>query len=100
MSLKFSDKIKLFQVNCVVMKGFNEDEVLDFVDLTKDREVDIRFIEYMPFTGNQWRDTKMMSFKEMMDVIKQNYADFQPLENKPNDTSKVILFFFYYKRSY
>lgn len=77
------------KVNCVVMKGFNDDEVLDFVALTKNKEVDIRFIEYMPFTGNQWRDTKMMSFREMLDVIKQNYADFQPLENKPNDTSKA-----------
>lgn len=77
------------KVNCVVMKGFNDDEVLDFVALTKDKEVDVRFIEYMPFTGNQWRDTKMMSFREMLDVIKQNYADFRPLENKPNDTSKA-----------
>lgn len=77
------------KVNCVIMKGFNDDEVVDFVDLTKDRDVDVRFIEYMPFTGNQWRDTKMMSFREMMDIIKQKYADFQPLENKPNDTSKA-----------
>ncbi|NWY25939.1 MOCS1 protein, partial [Pheucticus melanocephalus] len=39
------------QVNCVVMRGFNEDEVLDFVDLTKDLPLDVRFIEYMPFDG-------------------------------------------------
>ncbi|NXR44347.1 MOCS1 protein, partial [Hippolais icterina] len=39
------------QVNCVVMRGFNEDEVLDFVDFTKDLPVDVRFIEYMPFDG-------------------------------------------------
>ncbi|NXH48659.1 MOCS1 protein, partial [Dicaeum eximium] len=40
-----------FQVNCVVMRGFNEDEVLDFVDFTKDLPLDVRFIEYMPFDG-------------------------------------------------
>ncbi|NXO83927.1 MOCS1 protein, partial [Sitta europaea] len=39
------------QVNCVVMRGFNEDEVLDFVNLTKDLPLDVRFIEYMPFDG-------------------------------------------------
>ncbi|NXQ71034.1 MOCS1 protein, partial [Quiscalus mexicanus] len=39
------------QVNCVVMRGFNEDEVLDFVDFTKDLPLDVRFIEYMPFDG-------------------------------------------------
>ncbi|NWT69404.1 MOCS1 protein, partial [Prunella himalayana] len=39
------------QVNCVVMRGFNEDEVLDFVNFTKDLPLDVRFIEYMPFDG-------------------------------------------------
>ncbi|NWV07526.1 MOCS1 protein, partial [Ptilonorhynchus violaceus] len=39
------------QVNCVVMRGFNEDELLDFVDFTKDLPLDVRFIEYMPFDG-------------------------------------------------
>ena len=37
------------KVNCVVMKNFNDDEICDFVEWTKDRAVDIRFIEYMPF---------------------------------------------------
>ncbi|NXK94890.1 MOCS1 protein, partial [Formicarius rufipectus] len=39
------------QVNCVVMRGLNEDELLDFVDFTKDLPLDVRFIEYMPFDG-------------------------------------------------
>ncbi|NXE88944.1 MOCS1 protein, partial [Menura novaehollandiae] len=39
------------QVNCVVMRGFNEDELLDFVNFTKDLPLDVRFIEYMPFDG-------------------------------------------------
>ncbi|NWR93210.1 MOCS1 protein, partial [Furnarius figulus] len=38
-------------VNCVVMRGLNEDELLDFVDFTKDLPLDVRFIEYMPFDG-------------------------------------------------
>lgn len=41
------------QVNCVVMRGLNEDEILDFVALTKGLPLDVRFIEYMPFDG-QW----------------------------------------------
>jgi cyclic pyranopterin phosphate synthase len=39
------------KVNCVVMKGLNDDELCDFVELTKDKEVNVRFIEYMPFDG-------------------------------------------------
>jgi cyclic pyranopterin phosphate synthase len=34
------------------MRGINEDEILDFVEYTKDRDVYVRFIEYMPFDGN------------------------------------------------
>jgi cyclic pyranopterin phosphate synthase len=37
------------KVNVVVMKGFNEDELTDFVEFVKDRPIEIRFIEFMPF---------------------------------------------------
>lgn len=41
------------QVNCVVMRGLNEDELMDFVTLTERKPLDVRFIEYMPFDGKQ-----------------------------------------------
>lgn len=71
------------------MRGVNDDEIVDFVDFTKDRKVDIRFIEYMPFTGNKWETGKMVSFKEMKEIIKCKYPDLVTLPNSPNDTSKV-----------
>lgn len=77
------------KVNCVVMKNFNENEVCDFVEWTRDRAVDIRFIEYMPFSGNRWHTEKMLSFKEMMDMILKQFPDFEALPNGPNDTSKA-----------
>lgn len=51
------------KINCVVMKNFNENEICDFVAMTKDRNVDVRFIEYMPFTGNKWETDKMVTFR-------------------------------------
>lgn len=51
------------KINCVVMKQFNDTELCDFVAFTKDRNVDIRFIEYMPFTGNKWETEKMVTFQ-------------------------------------
>lgn len=42
------DKIKL---NVVLMGGFNDDEIGTFVELTKDRDLEIRFIELMPIGG-------------------------------------------------
>lgn len=35
----------------MVMRGLNDDELLDFVALTKGLPLDVRFIEYMPFDG-------------------------------------------------
>jgi cyclic pyranopterin phosphate synthase len=39
------------KLNVVVIKGLNDSEVLDFVKLTENRPVSVRFIEFMPFTG-------------------------------------------------
>lgn len=77
------------KVNCVVMKNFNEDEVCDFVEWTKDRAVDVRFIEYMPFSGNRWHNEKMLSYKEMLNMILEKFPNFHALPNGPNDTSKA-----------
>lgn len=78
------------KVNCVVMKGVNDEEICDFVEFTKDRNVTVRFIEYMPFDGNKWSDKKMVTFKEMVDAIKARYPDFAPTpdKNDKNDTTK------------
>lgn len=78
------------KVNCVLMKGFNDDELCDFVEMTRDRCVDIRFIEYMPFTGNRWDTSAMVPFREALATIRERYPDFAALENGPNDTSKAF----------
>lgn len=41
------------KINVVLMKEFNDDEINKFVEMTKDRPIDVRFIEMMPFTGQQ-----------------------------------------------
>ncbi|KAJ8985350.1 hypothetical protein NQ317_008381 [Molorchus minor] len=76
------------KVNCVVMKDFNDDEIVNFVELTKDKNIDVRFIEYMPFTGNRWEVDKLVPYKCMVDKIRAAYPDFYALDNGPNDTSK------------
>ncbi|PSN32356.1 Molybdenum cofactor biosynthesis protein 1 [Blattella germanica] len=77
------------KVNCVLMRGFNDDELCDFVELTQHRNLDVRFIEYMPFTGNKWNDEKMVSYQEMIQTVKERWPDFHCLPNGPNDTSKA-----------
>ncbi|NXD70954.1 MOCS1 protein, partial [Eolophus roseicapillus] len=76
------------KVNCVVMRGFNEDELLGFVDFTKDLPLDVRFIEYMPFDGNKWNSRKMVSYKEMLDTIKQQWPELEKLPCATSSTAK------------
>ncbi|NXL55702.1 MOCS1 protein, partial [Chordeiles acutipennis] len=76
------------KVNCVVMRGFNEDELLGFVDFTKDLPLDVRFIEYMPFDGNKWNFKKMVSYKEMLDTIKQRWPELEKLPCEISSTAK------------
>ncbi|XP_043252992.1 molybdenum cofactor biosynthesis protein 1 isoform X1 [Colletes gigas] len=77
------------KINCVVMKGFNDNELVDFVNLTKDRPVDVRFIEYMPFQGNKWNENKMVSFDTMKKMIRDTYPELRRLPNEYNNTSKA-----------
>ncbi|CAH2109281.1 unnamed protein product [Euphydryas editha] len=54
------------KVNTVLMKGFNDDEISDFVELTRERRVDVRFIEFMPFSGNRWDDARMVGERDAL----------------------------------
>lgn len=80
--------IKL-KINCVVMRGVNDREVLPFVDMTQEKNIEVRFIEYMPFDGNKWSKNKMFSYQEMLDLIRTKYPTLQKVQDHKNDTSKT-----------
>lgn len=61
------------KINTVVMKGFNDDELFDFVDFAKFFSLNVRFIEYMPFLGNCWDSVKLMPYSEMFEMITSRY---------------------------
>lgn len=85
--LKEGFNIKL---NCVLMKGVNEDEIIDFIKLSKHHLIHIRFIEFMPFDGNSWDRSKLVSYQEIMDQVALAYeeSDVLRIQDRPNDTSK------------
>lgn len=78
------------KLNAVLIKGFNDGEINDFIRLTKDLPITVRFIEFMPFDGNKWDMSKMLSYAELMDIVKQDFHDEEILRiaDAPNDTSK------------
>jgi len=62
------------KINTVVMKGFNDDELLDFVEFAKALSLNIRFIEYMPFFGNGWSEVRLMPYEAMKEIIRSKYS--------------------------
>lgn len=58
------------KINMVVIKGFNDDEVVDFALMSKTKPYHVRFIEYMPFnTQEGWQRDKCLSAKELKEMI-------------------------------
>jgi GTP 3',8-cyclase len=78
------------KLNAVLIKGFNDNEIIDFIKLTKTLPVSVRFIEFMPFDGNKWNKEKMMSYAEVMALVNAEFKHNAVLRIKdaPNDTSK------------
>jgi molybdenum cofactor biosynthesis protein A len=79
------------KINCVVMKGFNDDELSDFVRMSNDvfgGDVDIRFIEWMPFNDNSWNTSKFVSYNDMMDILINEGMPLERIGDGPNDTTK------------
>lgn len=75
------------KLNVVIIKGTNDNELLDFVKLTKNLPIHIRFIEFMPFDQNNWSPQKVLSNHKALEIIKEKFSLFK-LNDKRNDTDK------------
>ncbi|QPH40696.1 GTP 3',8-cyclase MoaA [Pedobacter endophyticus] len=78
------------KINMVVMKGLNDNEIVDFIAWTKHNPIQVRFIEFMPFTGNKWTSNKMFSLDEILAVVAREYT-LLPVAAEPNDTAKHFM---------
>ncbi|KAI8156344.1 Molybdenum cofactor biosynthesis protein 1 [Colletotrichum sp. SAR 10_71] len=78
-----------FKINCVVMRGRNDHEIVPFVEMTREKDVEVRFIEYMPFDGNKWNQGKMLGYAEMLDMIREKFPSLEKVKDHKNDTSKT-----------
>ena len=75
------------KVNVVVMKGLNDQEVIDFVRWTKHDRVHVRFIEFMPFSGNRWNSERVMTWQQILEKVSGEF-DIQPLQRDKHETAK------------
>ena len=75
------------KINAVAIEGIIEKEILDFVAITKDLPLHVRMIEFMPFEGNHWNSKKVVTARQMLELVEAEY-DMVKLKDEPHATAK------------
>lgn len=78
------------KLNVVLIKNTNDHEIMDFVNLTKDKNISVRFIEFMPFDGNAWDKSKLVSYQDVLTQVKSDFSNDKLviLPNEKNFTAR------------
>lgn len=78
------------KINNVLIKGVNDNEMLDFVEFTKTKNIAIRFIEFMPFNGNKWNTEKVVTLEQILAAATKKYGkeNIVKLPSRKNGTAK------------
>jgi cyclic pyranopterin phosphate synthase len=66
--------IKSVKINMVVMRGINDDEVSNFVQLTKNKPLQVRFLEFMPTTPSRWDDKTFLPMDDVRGNVEQLFT--------------------------
>jgi len=76
------------KLNCVLLKGANEDEIGAFVDLTESLPIEVRFLEFMPFDGNSWSANRLVPQADMIEAFQKHLEGkgLPPAQRLPPDS--------------
>jgi len=78
------------KVNAVLMRGINDDEVVDFLDLGRSKGVIVRFIEFMPLDAQgEWSADRVVSYNEILTRAAE-YFDFDPVERGSSPAERFV----------
>jgi GTP 3',8-cyclase len=73
-------------VNCVLMRGFNEDQIIPFGMFAREEGVTVRFIEFMPLEeGRTWAPSTVVTLEEIL----ARMAEYRPLVEIPHGRSET-----------
>lgn len=71
------------KVNCVLLRGFNEDQIVEFAKFSRDEGVIVRFIEFMPLEEDRlWTPESVVRMEEIVEQLNR----FQPVVPLPPNT--------------
>jgi cyclic pyranopterin phosphate synthase len=82
------------KINAVAVRGFSEDEVLDFVRFARDKAYVMRWIEFMPLDADQlWRKEDILTGGEIKSIIEAAYGPLVPItSSNPSETARRYTF--------
>ena len=74
------------KINMVAMRGINDDEVVDFARLVVDKNIQVRYIEFMPIgNSSSWGKEKFISGEEIKARIEAELGELHPLSRHKLD---------------
>ena len=80
------------KVNCVLLRGFNEDQIVDFARFSRDEGVVVRFIEFMPLEEDRvWSPDVVVAMDEILEKLNQ-FRPVRQLPNAPSETARRYTF--------
>jgi cyclic pyranopterin phosphate synthase len=80
--------LKPVKVNIVLVRGFNDDEIVDFARLARKRDIILRFIEFMPLDADHsWKRELVVTAQEIVAAIDPVYPLVEGARNSPSETA-------------
>ncbi|TVP40427.1 GTP 3',8-cyclase MoaA [Candidatus Nitrosocosmicus arcticus] len=81
------------KINTVIMRGWNDDEISQFVRFSRDTGCIVKFIEFMPLDGTGiWSEDLVVSKKKMIETINKDFDKLSPLHNDKSDPARLYTF--------
>jgi cyclic pyranopterin phosphate synthase len=76
------------KVNCVLLRGFNEDQIVRFAQFSRDEGVVVRFIEFMPLEEDRlWTPESVVSMKEIVTALESYRPVVRMAPNAASETA-------------
>jgi molybdenum cofactor biosynthesis protein A len=76
------------KINAVVMEGKNIDDIIPMVELTRSKNISVRFIEEMPFNGEGSHYKKLVwTYKRIVSHLQEAFPDIQKIQDPQNSTA-------------
>ncbi|MCZ6857850.1 MAG: radical SAM protein, partial [Gemmatimonadetes bacterium] len=81
------------KINSVVIRGFNDDELVDLMEFAGEHGAELRYIEYMDVGGaTDWSMEQVVSRAEILDTLSTHYGDITPLSNDDDPSAPAQRF--------